>query len=162
MSNSTQLTALHISERLKDKGLVLPAASAPAANYAPFTLAAPFGFISGQLPKENDNVAVKGHLGADVSTDRGKEAAQLCALNCLAQIHAALEGNWERFGKLVRICGYVASTPTFTEQPIVINGASDLLVHVLGDAGIHARAAIGVSALPLGAAVEVEASFTFS
>jgi enamine deaminase RidA (YjgF/YER057c/UK114 family) len=147
-----------IDARLKAEGVALPTPAAPAANYVPFVIANGFLTISGQLPMEAGVPAVKGKLGAGVSLEDGQRAARLCAVNILAQAQAAL-GDLGRIRRCVRLGGFVASTPDFTEQHKVVNGASDLIAAILGEAGIHARAAVGVPSLPLDAAVEVEALF---
>lgn len=146
-----------VDERLAELGLVLPEAPAPAANYVPFTVHAGIVHVSGQLPMRDGAVAIRGKLGAGVSLEQGQEAARLCALAILAQARAACAGDLDRIRRVLRVGGFVASAPGFTDQPKVINGASDLLVAVLGDAGRHARAAVGVAVLPLDAAVEVDA-----
>lgn len=146
-----------VDKRLAEQGLVLPAAPAPAANYVPFTIQAGLVHISGQLPMRDGAVAITGKLGADVSLEQGQEAARLCALAILAQARVACAGDLDRIRRVLRVGGFVASAPGFTDQPKVINGASDLLVAVLGEAGRHARAAVGVAVLPLDAAVEVDA-----
>lgn len=146
-----------VDKRLAELGLVLPEAPAPAANYVPFTVHAGLVHVSGQLPMRDGAVAITGKLGAGVSLEQGQEAARLCALAILAQARAACEGDLDRIRRVLRIGGFVASAPDFTDQPKVINGASDLLVAVLGDVGRHARAAVGVAVLPLDAAVEVDA-----
>jgi enamine deaminase RidA (YjgF/YER057c/UK114 family) len=143
-------------QRLKALGLALPAAPAPVANYVPFLLAGDQLFISGQISKAGDGRVAAGTIGAGLDVAAGQEAAKLCALNILAQAKAAL-GDLDRIGQVLRLTGYVASTAAFTDQPLVINGASDLMVAVLGDAGRHTRAAVGVASLPMGAAVEVDA-----
>jgi enamine deaminase RidA (YjgF/YER057c/UK114 family) len=145
-----------IEKRLSDLGIVLPAAAAPAANYVPFVRSGNLLFPSGQLPIKDGKLAVTGLLGRDVDTAGGQEAARLCAINVLAQAKAAL-GDLEKIRRLVKINIYVASTPDFTEQHLVGNGASDLFANVLGERGKHARVAVGMAALPLNAAVEVEA-----
>ncbi len=147
-----------VEQKLAELGLTLPSAAAPAANYVPYVLAGGMLYISGQLPMADGVVAYKGHLGANVSLDDGKAAARQCALNILAQVQAAL-GSFDRVAQVVRLGGFVASTADYTDHPQVVNGASDLMVAVFGDKGRHARAAVGVSALPRGAAVEVEAVF---
>jgi enamine deaminase RidA (YjgF/YER057c/UK114 family) len=147
-----------IDERLRAHAITLPTPAAPAANYVPFMIEGGLLTISGQLPIENGAVAVTGKLGAGVSVDEGRRAARLCAINILAQAQAAL-GDLGRVRRCVRLGGFVASTPDFTEQHKVINGASDLIADILGEAGRHARAAVGVVSLPLDAAVEVEALF---
>ncbi len=145
-----------IADRLGRLGIALPALAAPVANYLPWSLEGNLLFVSGQLPLAEGKVAVRGKLGGSVSVEDGRRAARLCAINILAQAQAAL-GDLERVRAIVRIGVFVASAPEFVEQHVVANGASDLLVEVLGDAGRHARAAVGMSALPLDAAVEVEA-----
>ncbi|MGN6143412.1 MAG: RidA family protein [Mesorhizobium sp.] len=145
-----------IEKRLSDLGIVLPAAAAPAANYVPFVRSGNLLFPSGQLPIQDGKLAVTGLLGRDVDTAGGQQAARLCAINVLAQAKAAL-GDLEKIRRLVKINVYVASVPNFTEQHLVGNGASDLFANVLGERGKHARVAVGMAALPLNAAVEVEA-----
>jgi len=148
-----------IEKRLADRGIELPEAPAPAANYVPWVVAGNLLFISGQLPLENGKLAYTGHLGREHKVLAGQRAAELCAINVLAQARAALSGHLERIGHLVRITGFVASTPDFVEQHLVVNGASDLFAAILGDRGRHARIAVGTAALPLNASVEVEAIF---
>jgi enamine deaminase RidA (YjgF/YER057c/UK114 family) len=148
-----------VDSRLADLGLTLPTPAAAVANYVPFVISGSLIFVSGQLPLESGAVAVTGRLGDGVSIEDGARAARLCAINLLAQARAAAGGDLDRIARLVRLAGFVASTPDFTDQPKVINGASDLMVAVLGEAGRHARAAVGVASLPLNAAVEIEAVF---
>jgi enamine deaminase RidA (YjgF/YER057c/UK114 family) len=148
-----------IAARLKELGIVLPQPAAPAANYMPYTQAGNILIISGQLPMMDGKLAFTGKLGANVSLETGQEAAKVCAINILAQTNAALGGDLSRIKRCLRLGGFVASTPDFTQHPQVINGASNLMVDVLGEAGKHARAAVGVSALPFDAAVEVDAMF---
>jgi len=145
-----------IEKRLSDLGIVIPAAAAPAANYVPFVRSGNLLFPSGQLPIKDGKLAVTGLLGRDLDTAAGQEAARLCAINVLAQAKAAL-GDLEKIRRLVKINVYVASAPDFTEQHLVGNGASDLFAKVLGERGKHARVAVGMAALPLNAAVEIEA-----
>jgi enamine deaminase RidA (YjgF/YER057c/UK114 family) len=145
-----------IEKRLSDMGITLPAAAAPAAHYVPYVRAGKLLFPSGQLPIKDGKLAFTGLLGRDVDTATGKEAAKYCAINILAQAKAAL-GDLEKIRRLVKINIYVASTPDFTEQHLVGNGASDFLAEVLGERGKHARVAVGMAALPLNAAVEIEA-----
>lgn len=149
---------MSILSRLADLGIVLPAVVPPVASYVPVVIEGNLIFVSGQLPVR-DGEMIKGHLGRDVSLEEGQRAAQLCALNILAQVSAALDGQLDRIARCVKLGGFVACTADFTDHPKVINGASDLMLQVLGDAGKHARAAVGVPSLPLGAAVEVEAVF---
>jgi enamine deaminase RidA (YjgF/YER057c/UK114 family) len=156
MSNSTLKTP---AERLAALGLVLPAAAAPVANYLPYMRTGSLLFVSGQLPVSGNGVDPrhKGKLGAGVSLDDGRAAAQQAALNVLAQATAAV-GDLALL-KAVRIGGYVNSAPDFAQLPQVVNGASDLFAAVLGENGKHARFAVGVAQLPLDAAVEIEGVF---
>lgn len=148
-----------IEQRLADLGLELPQAPVPAANYVPFTISGNLIFISGQLPLAGGKVAVSGRLGAEVSLEQGQEAARLCALNLLAQARAACAGDLTRLARCLKLGGFVACTPEFTDQPKVVNGASDLIGDVMGEAGRHARFAVGMASLPLNAACEVEGIF---
>ncbi|RJG45361.1 MULTISPECIES: RidA family protein [unclassified Mesorhizobium] len=145
-----------IENRLKDLGVYLPQAAAPAANYVPFMQSGKLVFTAGQLPLKDGKLVASGLLGRDLDTAAGKEAAKLCAINILAQAKAAV-GDLDKIKRLVKITVFVASSPDFTEQHLVANGASDFLVAALGDAGKHARSAVGVAVLPLNAAVEIEA-----
>lgn len=145
-----------IEDRLAALGVTLPDPPAPAANYVPALISGSVLYVSGQLPIKDGVVTQKGRLGDGVEIDAARDAARLCAINIMAQARAAL-GGLDRIGRIVKLTGFVASTPEFFDQPKVVNGASDFLVEVLGDRGRHARSAIGVAALPLGAAVEVEA-----
>ncbi|GAA0782485.1 RidA family protein [Roseibium denhamense] len=147
-----------IEARLKDLDVDLPEAAAPAANYVPFVQTGNQLFISGQLPMADGKLQFTGKLGADVSLEDGKAAAKLCAINLLAQAKAAT-GDLEKVLRLVKIVGFVNSTGDFTDQPQVINGASDFLVEAMGDKGRHARSAVSAGSLPFGAAVEIEAIF---
>ncbi|MGO4565596.1 RidA family protein [Rhizobium sp. 2YAF20] len=146
-----------IEARLTELGITLPQAASPAANYVPYVITGNMLYLSGQLPIENGKIAVTGHLGRDVDVAGGQRAAELCAINILAQAKAALGGDLGRIKRVVKLNGFVASTGDFTEQHLVINGASNLIASVLGDVGKHARAAVGMAALPLNAAVEIDA-----
>lgn len=148
----------NLPARLSELGLTLPAAPAPAANYVPYVLSGGTLYISGQVSADASG-RITGRLGEDLSTEQGAAAAQACALSLLAQVGAALNGDFGRLKRVVKLTGFVNSTPEFTEHPKVVNGASDLMVALLGDAGRHARSAVGVAALPLGVAVEVEGIF---
>ena len=148
-----------IDDHLKAKGIELPNASTPAANYVPFTRTGNLVYVSGQVSQWNGERRFIGKLGAQFGVPEGQQAARLCALNVLAQMKAALGGDLDRIVRCVRVGGFVNAVPDFTDHPKVINGASDLFVQVLGDAGKHARAAIGCGSLPLGVAAEVEAVF---
>lgn len=151
--------SVDVSTRLKELGLELPPAPNPVANYVPFLLAGNLLFISGQISKTGDGRLIAGRVGDTLSVEDGVEAAKTCALNLLAQAQAAL-GNLDRIAQVLRLTGFVNAGPDFTDHPKVINGASDLMVAVLGDKGRHTRAAVGVSGLPVGAAVEVDAIFS--
>ena len=148
---------MSIEEHLKAAGITLPAAPAPVANYVPCVEAGGLLFVSGQVAAGPDGV-ITGKLGADMEVEAGAAAARACGLSLLAQAQKAL-GSLDRVARVVKLTGFVNSTPDFTDQPKVINGASDLMVEVFGDAGRHARAAVSTPALPLGAAVEVDAIF---
>lgn len=145
-----------IEKRLSDLGVTLPAAAAPAANYVPFMASGNLVFTAGQLPLKDGKLTATGLLGRDVDVAAGKEAAKQCAINILAQAKAAL-GDLEKIRRIVKISVFVASSSDFTEQHLVANGASDFLVAAIGERGKHARSAVGVAALPLNAAVEIEA-----
>lgn len=147
-----------VEGRLKEAGIVLPAAPPPAGNYVPVAVTGNLAVVSGQIAAKDGRVVVKGRLGADVSIEQGYEAAKLCAVNILAQLKAAI-GDLDRVRRCVRLAGFVAGAPEFTDQPKVMNGASDLMALAFGEAGKHARVAVGAPSLPLGTAVEVEALF---
>ena len=149
------MTDAEFEAKLAELGLVLPEPAAPVAAYVPVVVAGGLAHVSGQLPFI-DNVMVKGRLGEDVSTGEGYDAAQACALMILAQLKSAL-GSLSRVERIVKLGAFVSSTADFTEQPKVANGASELMAAVFGEAGKHARSAVGVPVLPLGAAVEVDA-----
>ncbi len=147
---------MSIEAKLAELGIILPQAAAPVASYVPVVVQGGFAYTSGQLPFV-DGALVTGKLGDAVSLEQGQAAARACGLMILAQLKAA--GLLERVEQVVKLGGFVASTPDFTDQPKVANGASDLMVEVFGDAGKHARSAVGVPVLPLDAAVEVDAIF---
>ncbi len=147
-----------IDARLAELGLTLPAAPTPAANYVPFVVSGNMLYVSGQI-SQDENGLIKGRLGADMDIDAGVAAARRCALSLMAQARAACGGDLGRVVRVVKLVGFVNSTPEFTDQPRVINGASDLLVAVFGDAGRHARSAVSAASLPLGVVVEIEAIF---
>jgi enamine deaminase RidA (YjgF/YER057c/UK114 family) len=146
-----------IEARLTERGIELPQAAAPVANYVPFTIAGNLVVVSGQLCVWNGERRFIGKLGAGISIADGQQAARLCALNILAHLQVACGGDLDRVRRIVRLGGFVNCRPEFTEMPQVVNGASDLMVELFGDSGRHARAAVGVSSLPGGVAVEVEA-----
>lgn len=145
-----------IETRLKALGFELPPAPKPVANYVPYLLAGDQLFISGQISKAADGQILTGTLGAGLTIVDGQAAARLCALNILAQAKAAL-GDLARIKQVLRLTGFVSSAPGFYDQPLVVNGASDLIGEVLGDAGKHTRAAVGVASLPANSAVEIDA-----
>jgi enamine deaminase RidA (YjgF/YER057c/UK114 family) len=147
-----------IETRLADLGVTLPDAPAPAANYVPFVVVGNLVHISGQI-SQNEAGLIKGRLGEDLAVEQGADAARRCAISLLAQLKKACGGDWDRLNRAVKLVGFVNSTADFTDQPKVINGASDFLVAVLGEAGRHARSAVSAASLPLGVAVEIEAIF---
>ncbi|WP_099827775.1 RidA family protein [Oceaniglobus indicus] len=147
-----------IEDRLTDLGLSLPDAPMPAANYVPYVADGTTLYVSGQISQDAGGL-ITGKLGADVTIEDGAKAARHCALSLLAQVRAACDGDLSRLEQVVKLTGFVNCTADFTEQPKVINGASDLMVELLGDAGRHARSAVGAVALPRGVAVEIEGIF---
>ena len=151
-----------IEARLKELGLELPQPAAPVANYVPFTISGNIVFIAGQICQWNGERRFVGKLGAGIGVAEGQQAARLCALNILAHLRVAAGGDLDQVRRCLRLGGFVNCTPEFTDMPQVVNGASDLMVEVFGDAGKHARAAVGNNSLPGGVAVEVEATFELS
>lgn len=147
-----------IAARLAELGITLPAAAAPAANYVPFVQTGKLLYVSGQISTD-DNGLITGRLGETMDAAAGAAAARQCALLLIAQAQAACGGDLDRVARVVRLGGFVNSTDDFTQQPEVVNGASDLLVEVFGDAGRHARVAVSANSLPRGVAVEIEALF---
>lgn len=148
----------HFETKLAEMGVTLPEAPAPAANYVPYVQVGDVLYVSGQISKGDDGLIV-GKLGDDMDTAGGAAAAKVCAINLLAQVKAACGGDLDRLVRVVKLGGFVNSTADFTEQPQVINGASDFLGEALGDAGKHARAAVSSPSLPFGVAVEIEGVF---
>ncbi|QND50425.1 RidA family protein (plasmid) [Phyllobacterium sp. 628] len=146
-----------IAEKLATLGHELPVASAPVANYVSVVRTGNLLSISGQISRIDDQKAVAGIVGAALSVDEGRRAAEIAAINVLSQIAAATDGTLAAVRRIVRLGVFVAATPDFTQHPQVANGASDLVVAMFGDAGRHSRAAVGVSSLPRGVAVEIEA-----
>ncbi|MGN6444268.1 RidA family protein [Amnibacterium sp.] len=144
-----------VADRLAELGLVLPAVAAPAGSYVPAIASGDLVFTAGQLPFVDGVLARTGLLGAEVGVEEAADLAATAALNALAAVAGVL-GGLDRVVRIVKVTGFVASAPGFTQQPAVINGASDLLVEVFGEHGRHARSAVGVAALPLGSPVEVE------
>ena len=149
---------MSIEKRLSDLGITLPDASAPAGNYVPFVQAGDMVYISGQISAGPDGMIV-GKLGENMEVADGAKAAKACALSLIAQLKAACGGDLDRVVRVVKLGGFVNSTPDFGQQPAVINGASDFMVEVFGDAGRHARAAVSAASLPFGVAVEIEGTF---
>lgn len=147
-----------IEARLKSLGVTLPEPAAPVANYVPFVRSGDQVHVSGQVSLSPDGL-ITGRLGADMDLEAGQRAARYCAINLIAQIKAACEGDLTRVRQVVKLGGFVNADPGFIDVPKVINGASDLIADVFGESGRHARSAVGVAVLPLGAAVEVDAIF---
>jgi enamine deaminase RidA (YjgF/YER057c/UK114 family) len=148
-----------IDARLKQLGITLPAAPAPAANYVPFTISRGTVYVAGQVPFVDGAIRHRGRVGETYTVAEGRGIARLCGLNILAQLKAACEGDLDRVVRCLKVGGFVACPEGFAEQPEVVNGASDLMVEVLGEAGRHARFAVGTNALPRNVPVEVEAIF---
>ena len=148
-----------IEARLKELGIELPEAASPAANYIPFVVTGKLVFISGQITLLNGKIIHQGRIGDDLTVDDGYQAARLCGLNLLAQLKVAAGGDLDNVSRVVKLGGFVNSVPTFTDQPEVINGASDLMVEVFGDSGKHARFAVSTGALPRNVSVEIDGVF---
>jgi len=151
--------AATVEQRLLDMGVQLPKPAAPAANYVPFVITGNLVFISGQITMLNGELQYVGTVGDDFSVEDGYQAARICAINLLAQLKEACGGDLGRVTRAVKLGGFVNCTADFTDQPKVINGASDLIAEAFGDAGKHARFAVGAPSLPLGIAVEVDGIF---
>ena len=147
---------MEITKKLSELGLVLPPAPKPVAAYIPFVQAGDLVFVSGQLPMVDGKLTMAGIVPAQVGTEVAQKAAARCVLNALAIVGDAVGGDWSRVVKIVKLTVFVACDPTYTDQAKVANGASELLGQLLGEAGRHARAAVGVSSLPLGAPVELD------
>jgi len=150
---------MKIEENLKKLNIQLPKAPKPVGAYVAYKIVGSLVFISGQISLKANGDLIKGKVGLDLNLDKGQEAAQVCAINILSQIKAACDGDLTRVKNCIKITGFVNSTDNFIDQPKVINGASELLANILGENGMHSRAAISVNSLPLGAAVEIEAIF---
>lgn len=148
-----------ITTRLKEMGIILPQVSLPAANYVPTATSGSTLFVSGQLPMRDGKPQFIGKVGREFTLEQGQECAKLCAINILAHVGLALKGDFSRIVKLIRLGVFVNAPDDFTDHPKVANGASDLMVGLFGEAGKHARFAVGVSGLPFGVAVEVDATF---
>ncbi|TVQ60627.1 MAG: RidA family protein [Phycisphaerales bacterium] len=148
----------HVENRLQELGIKLPEAPKPVASYVPVRVVGNLAFVSGQIPVVGGKPVETGIVPTDVSSERAKELARLCAINALAAVKAGV-GSLDRIRGVIRLGGFVAATPEFTGHPGVINGASDLMLEIFGESGRHARAAVGASSLPLGVPVEVEFVF---
>jgi enamine deaminase RidA (YjgF/YER057c/UK114 family) len=148
-------------KKLAEEGITLPDAPAPAANYVPYVQVGNVLYVSGQI-SQNSSGLILGKLGENMTTDEGAEAAKSCAINLLAQVKSACEGDLDKLVRVIKLTGFVNSKPDFTQQPQVINGASDLMGVVLGEAGKHARVAVSANSLPLGVAVEIDGIFQIS
>jgi enamine deaminase RidA (YjgF/YER057c/UK114 family) len=144
-----------IELKLKELGILLPEAPKPVAAYIPAKQSGKLVFTAGQLPMVHGELISKGLLGQDVEIEEANKAARICTLNALAAIKGVV-GDLDRIKQIVRVVGYVASAPTFTQQPAVVNGASELLLEIFGESGKHARSAVGMAVLPLNAPVEIE------
>lgn len=144
-----------IEDKLASLCITLPSPPAPAGSYVPVVISNNFAFVAGQIPTEGGQVKFRGKVGRDITTEAGQQAARLCTINALAQLKSAL-GSLDRVRRVVKLTGFVNCESSFVDLPKVVNGASDLLVQVFGENGRHARAAVGVSSLPLESAVEVE------
>lgn len=149
----------NVEQRLAALGLKLPGAPSPAANYVPYVIANGLAFIAGQAPVVDGKYQSVGRVGAEVTLEAAQAAARLCGLNVLAQVKAAVAGDWSRLRGCVRVCGYVSAAPGFYDLPKVLDGASDLMVQALGDAGKHARSALGVFALRGNVPLVIDAIF---
>jgi enamine deaminase RidA (YjgF/YER057c/UK114 family) len=148
-----------IGARLAELGIVLPKQATPAGAYVPNVVVGELVFVSGQLPILDGEMKYTGRVDAELTVAHGYAAARLCGLNLLAQVREVCDGDFDRVKRVIKLGGFVHYTPEFTEHPKVVNGASDLMMEVFGEIGRHARIAISASALPLGAAVEVDAVF---
>ena len=145
------------NENIKNLGLNIPDLPKALANYVPFKIIGKTIYISGQAPVHNGELIYKGKVGSDISIEEGIEAAKLCVINIIAALKTGLEGDWDKLDSFVKLTGFVNCQDNFTDQPKIINGASDMLVEIFGDQGRHARVAVGSNALPLGIAVEIDA-----
>jgi enamine deaminase RidA (YjgF/YER057c/UK114 family) len=148
-----------VEARLREIGIELPEPSVPMANYIPYSVLGGLVVISGQVPLRDGRIAYTGKVGATLSLDDARAAARLCFINLVAQLKAACEGDLDRVRRVLRLGGFIAAPPEFTQHAIAMNGASDLAVELFGEAGRHARTTVGVPSLPGDAAVEVEGMF---
>lgn len=145
-----------VEARLKELGVTVPTPAAPVANYVGYVTSGKLVFVSGQVTLKDGKVEYIGKVGKDFTVEQGQEAAKLCAINIVAQLKAAAGGDLDKVKRIVKLGGFVNSAPDFTDQPKVINGASDFMVAVFGDKGRHARAAVSAGGLPLNVAVEID------
>jgi len=144
-------------ENIKNLGLNIPDLPKALANYVPYKIVDKTMYISGQAPVQNGELIYKGKVGSDITAEDGIEAAKLCVINIIAAVNTGLKGDWDKLDSFVKLTGYVNCQDNFTDQPKIINGASDMLVDIFGDQGRHTRVAVGSNALPLGIAVEIDA-----
>ena len=144
-------------ENIKNLGLNIPDLPKALANYVPYKIIGKTIYISGQAPVQNGELIYKGKVGSDISIEEGIEAAKLCIINIIAALKTGLEGDWDKLDSFIKLTGFVNCQDNFTDQPKIINGASDMLVKIFGDQGRHTRVAVGSNALPLGIAVEIDA-----
>ena len=144
-------------ENIKNLGLNIPELPKALANYVPFKIVGKTMYISGQAPVRNGEMIYKGKVGSDITIEEGIEAAKLCVINIIAAVKTGLEGDWNKLDSFVKLTGFVNCQDSFTDQPKIINGASDMVVEIFGDQGRHARVAVGSNALPLGISVEIDA-----
>jgi enamine deaminase RidA (YjgF/YER057c/UK114 family) len=151
-----------INARLQELGIEVPEPAAPVANYVAYVISGNLIFVSGQLPFQGGDFKFVGKVGGELSVEDGQAAARLCGINIIAQVKQALGGDLDRVTRIVKLGGFVNSTPEFIQQPQVINGVSDLMGEVFGDKGKHARAAVSAGSLPAGVAVEVDAVVEFA
>ncbi len=148
-----------IETRLSELGITLPPAPAPVANYVPYVRTGNLVFLAGQIPIAGGDIVYRGACGGELTAEDGAAAARLCGLNIIAQVRAACEGDLDRVVRCIKLAGYVNATPDFVDHPTVVNGASELIVEVFGEAGRHVRIAVGATNLPLGVTVEIDAVF---
>lgn len=146
---------MSVNQRISDLGIVLPQVATPAGAYVPAVVSGNLVFTAGQIPLVDGKLAATGKVGKDLTAEQAKEIARICALNAVAAVKSVI-GDLDRVKKVVKVVGFVASDPSFSQQPAVVNGASELLEQIFGENGIHARSAVGVAVLPLDAPVEVE------
>ena len=150
---------MSIEDRLKDLNIILPEAPKPVGAYAAYKKVGKLIFVSGQVSFRDDGVLIKGKIGSELTLEQGRIAAKACAINTLSQIKSACDGDLEKIKNCIKITGFVNSVDSFIDQPKIINAASELLVEIFGEKGIHSRAAVSVNSLPLGASVEIESIF---